>query len=144
MLSFLLFNSEEQLNESQKILKTKYLEQLNFADLKDIKDELNGNKITSILNLGMPLYKNKFDVFNDNLELYQIEYLDSINSLKEFEDEDNEDDDDDNKKKKERISQIIEIFNNKIENITGRMENDFIDIELFKGVKFEFNYNTFF
>ena len=51
MLPFLLFNSEEQLNESQKILKTKYLEQLNFADLKDIKDELNGNKITSILNL---------------------------------------------------------------------------------------------
>ena len=69
MLPFLLFKKE--LNESQKSLKLKYLEQLNFADVKDVKDELNGNKVTSILNLGMPLYKNKFEIFNANLELYK-------------------------------------------------------------------------
>ena len=34
---------------------------------------------------------------------------------------------------------MIDMFNNKIKNITGRMKNDFIDIELIKGVKIEFN-----
>ncbi len=142
MLPFLLFKSDEDLNEVQKELKIKYLEQLNFSDLKNVKDEMNENKVTSILNLGIPLYKNKLDYFHNNLDLYKIEYLDTINRIRTFEDEEEFENNNEEialKIKREKINQCIEMFNNKIGNITGRMKNDFIDIKLFENIKIDFN-----
>ena len=56
-INFIKFNRDDIKNMSYIFHNCASLEQLNFSDLKNVKDEMNENKVTSILNLGIPLYK---------------------------------------------------------------------------------------